>query len=305
MQEAKERWELSRPTVVGILAWVAVTLLVARLFDTAALAIIALSLLAGIGVLLWWRDYRDPLPLVLGVVGLAAFLVFASEIFYVKDFYGPPNMRMNTVFKLYFQIWTLLAPMMAFGIYYARIWLRQRQRPLSWLFRTVTILLVLSGFYYSALTAPIFASFQREPPTLDGTKFYARDHADEVAAIAWLQDNAPSDSVVVEASGQEYSLYSRVATFTGLQTVLGWRQHENLWRNDFALVLERENDLQQLYVTAPREGAAALLRKYDADYIFIGDWERQLYGQDVDHLLNWFPVVFQSGNVYVLKVNAS
>ncbi len=303
--EAKERWEIYRPTVVGLLAWVAVTLLVARLFDTAALAIIALSLAAGIGVLLWWRDYSDPLPLVLGVVGLAALLVFASEIFYVRDFYGPPNMRMNTVFKLYFQIWTLLAPVMAFGIYYARIWLRQRNRPLSWVFRTVTILLVLSGFYYSALTAPIFASFQREPPTLDGTKFYARDHADEVAAIAWLQENAASDSVVVEASGQEYSLYSRVAAFTGLQTVLGWRQHENLWRNDFALVMEREDDLRQLYVTAPREGAAALLRKYDADYIFIGDWERQLYGQDVDHLLNWFPVVFQSGNVYVLKANVS
>lgn len=304
-QKAKEHWEVYRLYVVGILTWVAVTLLVARLFDTAALAILALSLVVGIGVLLWWRDYSEPLPLVLGVVGLAAFLVFASEIFYVKDFYGPPNMRMNTVFKLYFQIWTLLAPVMAFGIYYARIWLRQRQRPLSWLFRFATILLVLSGFYYSALTAPIFASFQREAPTLDGTKFYARDHADEVAAIAWLQENAASDSVVVEASGQEYSLYSRVATFTGLQTVLGWRQHEHLWRDDFALVMEREDDLQQFYVTAPREGAAAILRKYDADYIFIGDWERQLYGQDVDHLLNWFPVVFQSGNVYVLKANAS
>ena len=303
--EPKERWEVYRPYVVGILAWVAVTLLLARLLDTAALAIIALSLIAGIGILLWWRDYTEPLPLVLGVVGLAALLVFASEIFYVKDFYGPPNMRMNTVFKLYFQVWTLLAPVMAFAIYYARIWLRQRQRPLSWVFRAATIVLVLSGFYYSALTAPIFASFQREPPTLDGTKFYARDHADEVAAIAWLQENAASDSVVVEASGQEYSLYSRVAAFTGLQTVLGWRQHEHLWRDDFALVMERENDLQQFYVTAPREGAAALLRKYDADYIFIGDWERQLYGQDVDHLLDWFPVVFQSGNVYVLKANAS
>ena len=96
-----------------------------------------------------------------------------------------------------------------------------------------------------------------------------------------------------------------MAAFTGLQTVLGWRQHEHLWRNDFKLVLERENDLQQFFVTAPREGAVALLRKYDADYIFIGDWERQLYGQDVDHLLNWFPVVFQSGNVYVLKANVN
>ncbi|MCY4436008.1 MAG: DUF2298 domain-containing protein [Chloroflexi bacterium] len=303
--EPKARREFYPPYALWILGWVAITLLLARLFDTAALAIIALSLVAGIGILLWWRDYSDPLPLVLGMIGLAALLVLTSEILYVKDFYGPPNMRMNTVFKLYFQVWTLLAPVMAFAIYYARIWLRERQRPLSWAFRAVTILLVLSGFYYSALTAPIFASFQREPPTLDGTKFYARDHADEVAAIAWLQENAASDSVVVEASGQEYSLYSRVAAFTGLQTVLGWRQHENLWRNDFKLVLERENDLQLFYVTAPRDGAEALLRKYDADYIFVGDWERQLYGQDVDHLLNWFPVVFQSGDVYVLKANVN
>ncbi len=304
--EPKERRKSYQPYVVWILVcWVVVTLLLARLFDTAALAIIALSLVIGVGILLWWRDYSEPIPLILSVVGLAALLVFASEIFYVKDFYGPPNMRMNTVFKLYFQTWTLLAPVMAFAIYYTRIWLRQRQRPLSWVFRAATILLVLSGFYYSALTAPIFASFQREPPTLDGTKFYARDHADEVAAIAWLQANAASDSVVIEASGQEYSLYSRVAAFTGLQTVLGWRQHENLWRNDFGLVLERESDLQQFYVNAGREDANALLRKYGADYIFVGDWERQLYGQDVDHLLNWFPVVFQSGNVYVLKANGS
>lgn len=301
----KERWEFSRHCTLSILAWIAATLVLARFFDTAALAIMALSLVAGIGILLWWREYSEPIPLVLAVVGLAALLVFVSEVIYVKDFYGPPNMRMNTVFKLYFQVWTLLAPVMAFAIYYARIWLRRRQRPLSWAFRAGTIVLVLSGFYYSALTAPIFASFQREPPTLDGTKFYARDHADELAAITWLQENAASDSVVVEASGQEYSLYSRVATFTGLQTVLGWRQHEHLWRNDFGLVREREDDLQQFYVTAPRADALALLRKYDADYIFIGDWERQLYGQDVDRLLDWFPVVFQSGNVFVLKANVS
>ena len=299
------RWELYRPYAFGILGWAALTLLLARLFDTAALALIALSLIAGLGVLLWWREYSEPLPFVCAVVGVAALLVLASEVFYVKDFYGPPNMRMNTVFKLYFQVWTLLAPVTAFAIYYARIWLRKRQRPLSWAFRAATILLALSGLYYSLLTAPIFASFQREPPTLDGTKYYERDHADEVAAIAWLQEHAPSDSVVVEASGQEYSQYSRVSAFTGLQTVLGWRQHEHLWRDDFQLVFERENDLQQLYTQASQEGAIALLRKYDADYIFVGDWERQLYGDVVERLLDWFPVVYQSGNVYVLKVDAN
>ncbi len=298
-------WEFHRPFVLAIVAWVAVTLLLARLLDTAALALIAFSLVAGLAVLLRRRQFSEPLPFVCGVIGLAALLVLVSEVFYVKDFYGPPNMRMNTVFKLYFQVWTLLAPVVAFVIYYVIIWLRQRQRPLSWVFRVAVVLLGLSGLYYSLLTAPIFASFQREPPTLDGTKYYARDHADEVAAIAWLQEHAASDSVVVEASGQEYSQYSRVSTFTGLQTVLGWRQHEHLWRNDYQLVFERENDLHAFYATAPREGALAFLRKYDADYIFVGDWERQLYGEDVERLLNWFPVVYQSGNVYVLKVDAT
>ena len=303
--EPRERWEFYRPYALWIIAWVAGTLLLARLFDTAALAIITLSLVVGLALLLRWRDYSEPLPFVCAVVGLGALLVLASELVYVKDFYGPPNIRMNTVFKLYFQVWTLLAPVMAFAIYYARIWLRDRRRPLSWVFRAVTILLVLSGLYYSLLTAPVFASFQREPPTLDGTSYYVRDHADEVAAIAWLQENAAPDSLVVEAMGQEYSQYSRVSAFTGLQTVMGWRQHENLWRNDFKLVLDRENDLQHFFVTAPRAGAEQLLRKYDADYIFIGDWERKLYGDGVERLLNWFPIVYQSGNVYVLKADVN
>ena len=301
----KERWEIYRPVALLILGWVAVTVLLARFIDTAALAIIALSIVVGLALLLSWREYQEPLPIICAVVGLAALLVLISDVIYVKDFYGPPNMRMNTVFKLYFQVWTLLAPVMAFAIYYAIIWLRERQRPLSWVFRIATILLVLSGLYYSLLTAPIFASFQREPPTLDGTKYYARDHPDEVAAIAWLQENAPSDSVVVEAMGQEYSQYSRVSAFTGLQTVMGWRQHENFWRNDYKLVLERENDLQLFYVTAPKEAAILVLRKYDADYIFVGDWERKLYGEGVDHLLDWFPVVYQSGNVFVLKADVN
>ncbi len=303
--EPGARWEYYRPYALALVGWVALTLFLARLIDSAALAILALSLIAGLGILLWRREYSEPLPFVCVVVGIAALLVLASELFYVRDFYGPPNMRMNTVFKLYFQVWTLLAPVVAFAIYYATVWLRERQRPLSWVFRVAVVLLGLSGLYYSLLTAPVFASFQREPPTLDGTKYYARDHADEVAAIAWLQNNAASDSVVVEASGQEYSQYSRVSTFTGLQTVLGWRQHEHLWRDDFQLVFERENDLQAFYAAAPREGALAFLRKYEADYIFVGDWERQLYGENVERLLDWFPVVYQSGNVYVLKADAS
>ncbi len=299
------RWRFHSPYVFAILAWFGITFALARLVDTAALIILALSLLLGFALLLYFRSFQEPLPLVCAVVGVATLLVLISDVVFVKDFYGPPNMRMNTVFKLYFQIWTLLAPVSAFIVYFVRIWLRARQRPLSWLFRFATILLVLSGLYYSLLTAPIFAAFQREPPTLDGTLYYARDHADEVAAIAWLRENAPSDSVVIEATGQEYSQYSRVSTFTGLQTVLGWRQHENLWRNDYGLVLEREDDLQFFYVTAARDGAEAFLRKYDADYIFVGDWERQLYGENVSHLLDWFPVVFQSGDVYILKADVN
>jgi len=55
--------------------------------------------------------------------------------------------------------------------------------------------------------------------------------ADDLPAIEWLLANAPAGSVVLEApSAGAYTPEGRVASMTGLPTLIGWTHHENQWR---------------------------------------------------------------------------
>jgi hypothetical protein len=58
------------------------------------------------------------------LVGLALLLTFAPEFVYLKDNFGT---RMNTVFKFYYQGWTLLALATAFIV--ASLWQERTLRP--------------------------------------------------------------------------------------------------------------------------------------------------------------------------------
>ena len=48
-------------------------------------------------------------------LGLAFYLLLGAELFYVSDLFGT---RMNTVFKVYYQVWLLLGVVSAYGLYY-------------------------------------------------------------------------------------------------------------------------------------------------------------------------------------------
>src|SRR5205823_5527780 len=56
------------------------------------------------------------------LVAVAYLLVLGTELFYIKDIFGS---RLNTVFKLYYQAWIMLAIAGAYGGY----WLLREWRP--------------------------------------------------------------------------------------------------------------------------------------------------------------------------------
>ena len=66
-------------------------------------AILVLSGLAFVS----YRSDRGLAPLVWIMVVGVSLLTFVEFVF-VDDFFGPPYERMNTVFKLHYQAWTLL-----------------------------------------------------------------------------------------------------------------------------------------------------------------------------------------------------
>jgi YYY domain-containing protein len=245
-----------------------------------------------------------PLPslkfaMLLAFIGL--MLIFSVEFLYLRDAFGT---RMNTVFKFYFQAWALLGLVAAFGVYYVLEGYAPPQRRTAytvgrWAFGLVTILLVFAGLLY-----PLGASIDRTagfagPATLDGMAFVARDHPEEYAAVAWLNEHVSGNPVISEAVRGSFAYdYARVSSRTGLPTVMGWMGHEDQWHGLYDEIRQREQDITALYAGSIPD-AQRVMDKYGIDYVFVGYLERA--EGEVDKFERFMDVVFRDGNTVIYK----
>ena len=197
------------------------------------------------------------------------------ELVYVRDsFDGGELYRMNTVFKLGYQAWLLLAIVGAGVLVWSGAWLSRRVR-LVWA-APLLALLVLAGIYPVAGTYARKGGFS-DAPHLDGLRWLERSAPGDPPAIDWLNDHAPHGSVVLEAVGDDYSPFghARISTFTGLPTVMGWAGHELQWGHDPD---RRREDVETIYGATTAEAARPLLERYGVRYVVDGPLERTSYG---------------------------
>jgi len=236
------------------------------------------------------------------LVGVACGLVAAWDFVYIRDvFDGTADYRFNTVFKLGYQAWFLLAIAAGYGVVQSSKWLR---RPSLWAWRTGLVILIgLVAVYPVAGSYARTAGF-RSSPTLDGERWLARTEPDDAAAIGWLREHAVGSPVLVEAIGPDYSPdgHGRVSTFTGLPTVLGWAGHELQWGHDPG---RRASDVTTLYETRDLGLGRELLEHYRVRYVFVGSLERQQYpGAGLAKFQQLGEVAFRSGTTVVYEVGA-
>ncbi len=235
-------------------------------------------------------DATTPLLLLLGT---ACALIMGVELFHVADIFGGDLRRLNTVFKLYYQAWILMAVLGGFGLWYVasrldRTALIGRVGFAAW---TAVLVVALGAVVYYPLAGTANragdAGFE-----LDGLAQLERWAPAELMAIQWVRDNVPRDAVIVESpvvacpseprGCSSYTEAARISQSTGRPTVLGWYGHERQWRSSdkHSAIDARLADVRELYETQDVERAGAILRKYDADYIVVGDRERGAYGAD-------------------------
>ena len=247
------------------------------------------------------------------LVTAAAMGIIITEVFYVWDSFG---VRMNTVFKVHYQVWTLLA--VATGVGVAWIIAQRPTRPAEsglLLAGIGGVALLLVGASYGPLGAIERINGSPSPSAaLDGLATYREKFPDDAAAIDWLIDNAARDAHVLEAVGGDYTDYGRVSAITGMPTAIGWPGHELQWRGNSETFAGRSTRVNRIY-RAFDEGqnsqvTSAELRTdieyFLIDYIFVGSLERADFGNDTaSRLLNALPdrleVAFESGNTTVLR----
>src|SRR5262249_49335455 len=78
-----------------------------------------LSIIAGAGYVIWtgMREEEAADLMVLGLALAGALLLLLGDYVYLRDnFDNSPSYRMNTVFKLYYQTWLLLAAGAPYGV---------------------------------------------------------------------------------------------------------------------------------------------------------------------------------------------
>jgi YYY domain-containing protein len=217
----------------------------------------------------------------------AAVLVFTGliltltvEFIYLRDSFG---VRANTIFKFYYQAWVMLACASAYGVW----WMVHRGEQAvggagRYVFLTGVVALVAVGMIY-----PVMAGYSRvqgfqHDPDLDGSANLARSNPDDWAAIEWLRANGMGVPVILEAPGRSFNYEGRISAFTGFPAVLGWSLHEAQWRGNYIEQGRREPDIATIYTTHDGHQALGLLRKWEVDYVIVGETERHYVKQLCD-----------------------
>ncbi len=235
------------------------------------------------------------------LIVLAVGMIVGCEFIYFKDTYGQALQRMNTIFKFYHQAWPLLA--VGVAVLAERAWRESGRRSFAIRF-TLTAAMALSLFY------PVEAAASRLRQhegalSLDLRGALARRNAGDAAAIEWLIAHAPKKSVILEATADPYSEFARISSHTGIPTVLGWSNHESLWRSNDPDIADRASAVKSFYTTNDARRAATVVQKYGVTHVIVGDMERRIYpGADNNVASLPFLVPALSGGTTIYRVAA-
>ena len=261
---------------------------------TAAFLIILFTL-TGVSVVIELTDrpFKNKIqiiPLVLLGMGLA--ISIGVDFVHLSGDIG----RMNTVFKLYLQVWLLFGlstSYMAFFVIH-RLW-HSWGRGRS--YKNVTVIWLSTAMFLlgSSLIYPVLGTIDRindrfgeSSDFLDGAGYMVKaEHQEkgvkldliwDLEAINWLQDNVTGSPVILEAQDAQYRWNGRVSAYTGLPTLLGWPWHQIQQRNDYqSLILQRSDDIKSIYNSQDIKMTLTLLHSYKVSYIYVGELEKTYY----------------------------
>ncbi|MBZ0298154.1 MAG: DUF2298 domain-containing protein [Anaerolineae bacterium] len=255
--------------------------------------------------------------LLLAAAGMVLTLV--PEFVYLRDNFG---VRINTIFKFYYQAWVMFGVASAYGVYViaADLRLARRVPALRVALIAVAAVSIVLGLMYPVLgfqnrmwiESGRAAAVDPSPLTLDGGP--TTISADDYAAIMCFNDLVQgSDHVVLEAAdpGSAYNItgkWGRVAMLTGVPIVLGWQNHEGQWRGPTytQVVGTRPQDIDRIFTDLRWDVVSPMIEQYGIDYIFFGETERNKYGvQAAEKFTENLDVVCERGGSRFYRVDSA
>jgi YYY domain-containing protein len=286
---ALQKLKKKRFLIEFLLVLLLIGVVLLTLWREVAIAWLVLPLAAWTGVLILRPDQPDAKRIVLFILGTGLVLTLVVEVIVLHGDIG----RMNTVFKFYLQVWTIFAISAAVCLSWLLPALRDWLPGWRGFWQVGLIILVASASLYPimATTAKIKDRMASNAPhTLDGMAYMyyatysdewgAMDLSQDYKAIRWMQENVKGSPVIVEANLRDlYRWGSRYTIYTGLPGVVGWEWHQQQQRVTVpgTWITDRILEIQAFYLTTDLDEALAFLKKYNVEYIIVGQQERGKY----------------------------
>lgn len=227
-------------------------------------------------------------------------LIAIPEFIYARDIY-PDYPRANTMFKLTYQSFIMMGVLAGFA------WgkLLDKNKKMHVGVRSLGLFVLLYIFVgtmiFPVKAFPAYYKSFANYKGLSGEKWMLDTMPENYFAAKYLDKNRDGKNMV-EAVGHSYTLFNAVSVYSGVPTVQGWRVHEWLWRGGYDTVLERQDDVSEIYQGESVEKAQELLRKYNVGWILIGQNETVSYKINEEKLWLLGEKVWQDGSTYIIKV---
>ena len=202
------------------------------------------------------------------LAALGTFLFLVPEIVYVVDSYGEDLHRMNTVFKAYIQGWVFVAialpVLLRWGV---------RARPAR-----IALVVVMTAAALPHLVSMVAQQATAEDRGLDGMAWMTPG---DRAIVYYLREQSPG-TVIAEAVGGAYTQYARFSSASGVPALLGWANHESVWRtNEILPETDRRSLLiERLYTASNAEDIRQAAVEAGVHLVAIGSLEREDFTEE-------------------------
>lgn len=255
----------------------------------------------GVFLVYLWRNkniiHKTPYIFCSITIIISSLLILIPEFAYIKDIY-PDHYRANTMFKLTYQAFIMLSIVSAFII--TNIVIPKK----NVLLLAITFLLVAIVLLYPRFAVYSYYNSLGQYHGIDGTAYLKDRYPADYEAIQWINKYIHGQPVVLESQGDSYTDHARISSNTGLPTVLGWTVHQWLWRGSYDIPAPRITDVQTLYETTDLQIARDLLGKYNVEYVYIGNLEREKYTNISENKFSSLGnVIYKNSDVTIYRIS--
>ena len=220
------------------------------------------------------RHDRSPATFATALFAVGFALSMIVEIFYLRDVF---ESRMNTLFKVYYQVWVLFAVAAALAV--PCLWQRAAAPAAKAVFAVVSAACLLAMSAYPAVASWQWTDHFSQWQGIDGIAYLRAADPDELGAIRWLQAHATTNDRLLEAAGCSYEPngqmpFNRASAYSGVPTLIGWgNNHQPQWRaGQPALLAEipaREADVARIFA----DPSGSLAKQDGITLLYVGTYE--------------------------------